>query len=69
MEEMMAGIESNRIQPVLDEKVFALEELREALEHLVGPFCSPGFGLLDFQGFNTLIHFTGSSEARWQSHG
>ncbi len=36
MEEMMAAIEANGIQPVLDKKVFALEEVREGLVHLVG---------------------------------
>jgi Zinc-binding dehydrogenase len=35
MEDMMAGIEANGIQPVLDKRIFALEELREALEYLV----------------------------------
>ena len=35
MEEMMAGIEANGIQPVLDKQVFDLEELPEALEYLV----------------------------------
>jgi D-arabinose 1-dehydrogenase-like Zn-dependent alcohol dehydrogenase len=34
-EEMMAAIEANAIQPVIDETPFALENLREALEHLV----------------------------------
>jgi D-arabinose 1-dehydrogenase-like Zn-dependent alcohol dehydrogenase len=35
MEEMMAAIEANGIQPVLDKRVFELEELREGLEYLV----------------------------------
>lgn len=35
MEEMMAAIEANGIQPVLDKKVFKLDELREGLEYLV----------------------------------
>jgi NADPH:quinone reductase-like Zn-dependent oxidoreductase len=35
MEEMMAAIEVNKIQPVLDEKIYSFEELREGLEHLV----------------------------------
>lgn len=35
MEEMMAGIEANGIQPVLDKRIFALEELRDGLEYLV----------------------------------
>ncbi|KAL7893215.1 hypothetical protein HDV63DRAFT_414213 [Trichoderma sp. SZMC 28014] len=34
MEEMMAAIEVNKIQPVLDETIFSFEELREGLEHL-----------------------------------
>lgn len=35
MEEMMAAIEANGIQPVLDKRVFKLEELREGLEYMV----------------------------------
>lgn len=35
MEEMMTVIEANGIQPVLDKRVFKLEELREGLEYLV----------------------------------
>jgi NADPH:quinone reductase-like Zn-dependent oxidoreductase len=35
MEEMMAAIEANKIQPVLDDKVFSLEEVRDGLEYLV----------------------------------
>lgn len=35
MEEMMAAIEANKIQPVLDETVFAFEGLRDGLEYLV----------------------------------
>jgi NADPH:quinone reductase-like Zn-dependent oxidoreductase len=35
MEEMMAAIEANGIQPVLDKRLFVLEEVREALEYLV----------------------------------
>ncbi|KAK6383432.1 hypothetical protein LTS17_002724 [Exophiala oligosperma] len=34
MEEMMACMEANKIQPVVDKKIFALEELRESLEYL-----------------------------------
>ncbi|KAL7908308.1 hypothetical protein GGI35DRAFT_57803 [Trichoderma velutinum] len=34
MEEMMAAIEVNGIQPVMDKRVFTLPELREALEYL-----------------------------------
>lgn len=34
MEEMMAAI-ANGIQPVLDKRIFKLEELREGLEYLV----------------------------------
>jgi NADPH:quinone reductase-like Zn-dependent oxidoreductase len=34
-EEMMAGMEANGIQPVLDPKIFKLEELRDALEYMV----------------------------------
>ncbi|KAL7920313.1 hypothetical protein ACQKWADRAFT_328771 [Trichoderma austrokoningii] len=34
IEEMMAAIEANRIQSVMDKKVFNLEELREGLEYL-----------------------------------
>jgi NADPH:quinone reductase-like Zn-dependent oxidoreductase len=34
-EEMMAGMEANDIQPVLDQEVFKLEELRNALEYMV----------------------------------
>jgi NADPH:quinone reductase-like Zn-dependent oxidoreductase len=37
MEEMMAAIEANGIQPVVDKRVFALEELKEGLEYLVSP--------------------------------
>lgn len=35
MEEMMAAIEANKIQPVLDDRVFSLEEIRDGLEYLV----------------------------------
>ena len=35
MEEMMACMEANKIQPVLDQRIFALEELRDGLEYLV----------------------------------
>jgi NADPH:quinone reductase-like Zn-dependent oxidoreductase len=35
MQEMMAAIEANGIQPVLDKRVFKLDELREGLEYLV----------------------------------
>ncbi|KAK1758898.1 NAD(P)-binding protein [Echria macrotheca] len=35
MEEMMAAIEANKIQPVVDKRLFHLEELRDALEYLV----------------------------------
>lgn len=35
MEDMMAAMEANRIQPVIDQRIFKLEELKEALEHLV----------------------------------
>lgn len=35
MEEMMAGIEANKIQPVVDKKVFLLEDLKEAMQYLV----------------------------------
>jgi NADPH:quinone reductase-like Zn-dependent oxidoreductase len=35
MEEMMAAIEANGIQPVLDKRVFKLDEVREGLEYLV----------------------------------
>ncbi|KAM0470580.1 hypothetical protein ACHAPX_009843 [Trichoderma viride] len=34
MEEMMAAIEANKIQPVLDETVFSFEGLRDGLEYL-----------------------------------
>ncbi|PNP42349.1 hypothetical protein TGAMA5MH_06031 [Trichoderma gamsii] len=34
MEEMMAAIEANGIQPVLDKRVFKLDELRDGLEYL-----------------------------------
>jgi D-arabinose 1-dehydrogenase-like Zn-dependent alcohol dehydrogenase len=34
-EDMMAAMESNKIQPVIDEKVFQLEELVDALQYLV----------------------------------
>ncbi|KAM0253114.1 hypothetical protein ACHAQJ_007390 [Trichoderma viride] len=34
MEDMMAAIDANRIQPVLDKRIFALEELREGLEYM-----------------------------------
>ncbi|PTB62109.1 NAD(P)-binding protein [Trichoderma citrinoviride] len=34
MEEMMAAIEANSIQPILDKRVFKLEELREGLEYM-----------------------------------
>ncbi|KAL7929504.1 NAD(P)-binding protein [Trichoderma chlorosporum] len=34
MEEMMAAIDANGIQPVLDKRVFKLEELREGLEYM-----------------------------------
>ncbi|KAL7940294.1 NAD(P)-binding protein [Trichoderma barbatum] len=34
MEDIMAAIEANRIQPVLDKRVFKLEELREGLEYM-----------------------------------
>lgn len=37
MEEMMAGIEANKIQPVLDKKVFSLPDLKEAISYLVSP--------------------------------
>lgn len=35
MEEMMAAIEANKIQPVLDETVFSFEGLRDGLKYLV----------------------------------
>lgn len=35
MEEMMAAIEANKIQPVLDETIFSFEGLRDGLEYLV----------------------------------
>lgn len=35
MEEMMAAIEANEIQPILDETVFSFEGLRDGLEYLV----------------------------------
>lgn len=35
MEDMMAAMEANKIQPVVDQRVFALEELKEGLQHLV----------------------------------
>lgn len=35
MEDMMAGMEANGIQPVIDQKLFRLEHLKEALQHLV----------------------------------
>jgi NADPH:quinone reductase-like Zn-dependent oxidoreductase len=35
MEEMMAAIEANKIQPVLDENIFSFEGLRDGLEYLV----------------------------------
>jgi NADPH:quinone reductase-like Zn-dependent oxidoreductase len=35
MEDMMAGIEANRIQPVVDQRIFTLEEGREAFRYLV----------------------------------
>jgi D-arabinose 1-dehydrogenase-like Zn-dependent alcohol dehydrogenase len=41
MEEMMAGIEANKIQPILDDKIFAFEELKEALQHVVSALCFP----------------------------
>ncbi|KAJ9605683.1 hypothetical protein H2200_009532 [Cladophialophora chaetospira] len=34
MEDMMAAMEANKIQPVVDQRIFALEELRDALEYL-----------------------------------
>ncbi|KAJ4861333.1 zinc-binding dehydrogenase domain-containing protein [Trichoderma breve] len=34
MDEMMAAIDANKIQPVLDKRVFKLEELREGLEYM-----------------------------------
>ncbi|KAL9477648.1 hypothetical protein ACSS6W_007489 [Trichoderma asperelloides] len=34
MEEMIAAIEANKIQPVLDETVFSFEGLRDGLEYL-----------------------------------
>lgn len=37
MEDMMAGMEANRIQPVIDAKHFELEQLKDALQHLVSP--------------------------------
>lgn len=39
MEEMMAAIEANGIQPVLDKRVFKLDELRDGLEYLVSILC------------------------------
>jgi NADPH:quinone reductase-like Zn-dependent oxidoreductase len=38
MEEMMAAIEANKIQPVLDKRIFTLEELRQGLEYMVRIF-------------------------------
>ena len=35
IEEMMAGMEANKIQPSVDKSVFPLHQLREALEYLV----------------------------------
>lgn len=35
MEEMMAAIEANNLNPVVDKSTFALEELKEALKYLV----------------------------------
>ena len=35
MEDMMAGIEANKIQPVVDEKVFGFEDLKDAALYLV----------------------------------
>lgn len=35
MDEMMAAIDANKLQPVLDKRVFKLEELREGLEYMV----------------------------------
>jgi D-arabinose 1-dehydrogenase-like Zn-dependent alcohol dehydrogenase len=34
-EEMMAAIEANKIQPIVDKHRFAFEQLREAMQHLV----------------------------------
>lgn len=34
-EEMMAAIQSNKIQPVIDEKIFKFEELKDALQYFV----------------------------------
>jgi D-arabinose 1-dehydrogenase-like Zn-dependent alcohol dehydrogenase len=39
MEDMMAGMEANKIQPVVDKRVFSLEELRDSLEYLVSLQC------------------------------
>ena len=35
MEDMMAAMEANKIQPVVDQRIFALDELRDGLEYLV----------------------------------
>ena len=35
----MAEIEANGIQPVVDERIFALKELKQAVEHLLRTFC------------------------------
>lgn len=35
MEDMMAAMEANKIQPVVDKHVFALDELKQSLEYMV----------------------------------
>jgi len=51
MEEMMAGIEVNGIQPVVDKRIFALEELKDGLEYLVS-----SSSLLQISGIESLTN-------------
>ena len=37
MEDMVRAVEVNDIHPVVDEKVFTLEQAKEAYEYMVGP--------------------------------
>jgi NADPH:quinone reductase-like Zn-dependent oxidoreductase len=64
MEDMMAGMEANSIQPVLDPKVFKLEELKEALTYLVSYFPHSSHGECDLRVIRKHKSTSGRSQYR-----
>lgn len=65
MEDMIRAVEVNDIHPVVDEKVFTLEQAREAYEYMVSAtYCSALQGAFAVDA-NGLIGVVGS-EALWK---